>query len=162
MISCSEVVRQLWEYLDGTVDEADRVPVEEHLSRCRRCCGELEFARELRRVLAKSADVDLPPHVLRRLNETLEELDWLHLHRIYSHEVLVPQSAIDRALGVANRLPHATVRCSRQAAAQHPRLRSTPLFSDEVIALLRRLIPIARHGRVAVAVVVRSLLPTMP
>jgi anti-sigma factor RsiW len=66
---------QMWEYLDGTVDEADRALVEEHLSRCRRCCGELEFARELRRVLAKSASVDLPADVLRRLNQTLEELN---------------------------------------------------------------------------------------
>ena len=45
MISCSEAVKHLCQYLDGTVEEADRVLVEEHLSRCRRCCGELEFAR---------------------------------------------------------------------------------------------------------------------
>lgn len=63
------------EYLDGTVDEADRALVEEHLSRCRRCCGELEFAGELRRVLANSADVDLPADLLRRLNQTLQGLD---------------------------------------------------------------------------------------
>jgi arsenite methyltransferase len=36
-----------------------------------------------------------------------------------------------------------------------------PLFSDEVIALMRKLIPIERHSRVAVAVVVKSLLPPM-
>jgi len=75
MISCSEAIKQLWEYLDGTVDEAERAPVEEHLSRCRRCCGELEFARELRRVLAESASADLPADVLQRLNQTLEALD---------------------------------------------------------------------------------------
>jgi mycothiol system anti-sigma-R factor len=75
MISCFEAVKQLWEYLDGTVDEADRALIDEHLSRCRRCCGELEFARELRQVLAKSAQVDLPADVLRRLNQTLEEFD---------------------------------------------------------------------------------------
>jgi anti-sigma factor (TIGR02949 family) len=75
MISCAEAVKQLWEYLDGTVEETDRPLLEEHMSRCRLCCGELEFARELRRVLAKSADMDLPADVLRRLNQTLEELD---------------------------------------------------------------------------------------
>jgi SAM-dependent methyltransferase len=36
-----------------------------------------------------------------------------------------------------------------------------PLFSDELIALMRKLIPIERHGTVAVAVVVKSLLPPM-
>ena len=75
MISCSEAVNHLWEYLDGTVDEADRALVEEHLSRCRQCCGELEFARELRRVLARSAHVELPADVVRRLNQTLQELE---------------------------------------------------------------------------------------
>ena len=34
-----------------------------------------------------------------------------------------------------------------------------PLFSDEVIALMRKLIPTERHGRVAVAVVVKAFLP---
>ncbi len=75
MISCHEAVRQLWEYLDGTVDESDRALVEEHLSRCRRCCGELEFAQELRRKLAGSAVADIPADVLDRLQHTLEELD---------------------------------------------------------------------------------------
>jgi mycothiol system anti-sigma-R factor len=75
MISCHEAVTRLWEYLDGTVDEADRALVEEHLGLCRRCCGELEFARELRRLLARSAAAEIPPDVLARLNRTLEELD---------------------------------------------------------------------------------------
>ncbi len=75
MISCHDAVNQLWEYLDHTVDEVDRARVDEHLARCRRCCAELEFAQELRRVLAEGADVDLPRHVLERLHRTLEELD---------------------------------------------------------------------------------------
>jgi anti-sigma factor (TIGR02949 family) len=75
MIGCSEAVKQLWEYLEGTVDEADRALVEDHLSRCRQCCGELDFARELRGVLTRSTHVDLPADVLRRLNQTLQELD---------------------------------------------------------------------------------------
>lgn len=75
MISCADAVRQLWEYLDGTVDEAERELIDEHLVRCRRCCGELEFARELRRTLAEAAHDDLPDDVLRRLNHVLEELE---------------------------------------------------------------------------------------
>jgi len=74
MISCSEATRRLWEYLDATVDAAAREAIEEHLARCRRCCGELEFARELRRFLAGAARDDVPDDVLRRLHHTLEEL----------------------------------------------------------------------------------------
>ncbi|HEX6936058.1 MAG TPA: zf-HC2 domain-containing protein [Actinomycetes bacterium] len=75
MISCSEATKQLWEYLDATVDAATREAIEEHLNLCRRCCGELEFARELRRFLADACRDDIPSDVLRRLHQTLEELE---------------------------------------------------------------------------------------
>jgi hypothetical protein len=75
MISCTEAVRRLWEYLDDIVDDSERALIDEHLQRCRRCCGELEFARELRSRLADAAREDLPQDVLRRLNRTIEELD---------------------------------------------------------------------------------------
>jgi mycothiol system anti-sigma-R factor len=74
LISCAEATRRLWEYLDGTLGEVDRAAVERHLSRCRRCCGELEFAEEMQRFLARSAQEEMPDDVLARLNTTLEEL----------------------------------------------------------------------------------------
>jgi len=74
MIGCREAVQRLWEYLDGTVEPDERVLVEEHLARCRTCCGELEFAKELRRMLARRPDGDLPADVLQRLDQTIEEL----------------------------------------------------------------------------------------
>lgn len=74
MIGCTEAFNRLWEYLDGTVDADDRALVEEHLARCRTCCGELEFAKELRATLARRSSEDLPADVVRRLNQTIEEL----------------------------------------------------------------------------------------
>jgi anti-sigma factor (TIGR02949 family) len=75
MISCTEAVRDLWEFLDSTLTADGRGNVEEHLARCRNCCGELEFARELRLMLATTATGDLPEDVLRRLHQMIEELD---------------------------------------------------------------------------------------
>ena len=75
MITCAEAVRKLWDYLDGVVDETQRELVEEHLAFCRRCCGELEFAEELRRFLASSAQEELPPEARARLTATLDELE---------------------------------------------------------------------------------------
>jgi anti-sigma factor (TIGR02949 family) len=75
MISCQEAVRRLWEYLDGTLGETDHVAVEQHLSFCRRCCGEAEFAEELRKFLRAAADVELPDDVRTRLAATLDELE---------------------------------------------------------------------------------------
>lgn len=74
MIRCGEAVKQLWEYLDGVVDERSRGAIEEHLALCRRCCGEVEFAEELRGFLAEHADDDIPDDVRERLLATLDEV----------------------------------------------------------------------------------------
>jgi anti-sigma factor (TIGR02949 family) len=74
VIACADAVRQLWDYLEGNVEESQRELVEEHLAFCRRCCGELEFAEELRGFLASHAENDLPPDVHARLTATLDEL----------------------------------------------------------------------------------------
>lgn len=75
MITCAEAVNQLWEYLDGTLADGDRAAIEEHLTFCRRCCGEVEFAEELRGFLAREAAEEIPNDVRIRLLATLEELD---------------------------------------------------------------------------------------
>lgn len=75
MITCAEAVRQLWEYLDGVVEETERKAIDEHLSFCRRCCGELDFAEELRAFLAQPEEPDLPADVKARLLATLTELE---------------------------------------------------------------------------------------
>lgn len=75
MITCAEAVRQLWDYLDGAVEESQKAAIEEHLSFCRRCCGEVEFADELRSFLAARAAEELPADVRDRLTATLDGLD---------------------------------------------------------------------------------------
>ncbi len=74
MISCSDAVRQLWEYLDGAVAAADREAIEEHLSVCKRCCGEVEFAEELRKFLANHAYEELPARTKARLTGIIDQL----------------------------------------------------------------------------------------
>lgn len=74
MITCAEAVRQLWDYLDRELSDGDRERVEEHLTFCRRCCGEREFAEELRRLLAAQRRNAIPPAVLARLESLLADL----------------------------------------------------------------------------------------
>ncbi|HKP99241.1 MAG TPA: zf-HC2 domain-containing protein [Actinomycetes bacterium] len=74
VIPCSEAVRQLWDYLDQAVSPEDQAKVEQHLSFCRSCCGELEFANQLREFLASQGAEELPPRVKARLERFLADL----------------------------------------------------------------------------------------
>lgn len=74
MISCDDAVRQLWEYLDGSVGQADKEAIEEHLSVCKRCCGEAEFADELRKFMSSHAYDELPTQARERLTGFLDQL----------------------------------------------------------------------------------------
>jgi mycothiol system anti-sigma-R factor len=75
MISCAEAVERLWAYLDGALTATDRTALEEHLGFCRVCCGEVEFAKELRGFLARSAREELPDEVRVRLTAMLDQLE---------------------------------------------------------------------------------------
>jgi mycothiol system anti-sigma-R factor len=74
VIPCSEAVRQLWDYLDQAVSPEDQAKLERHLSFCRSCCGELEFANQLRGFLASQGAEELPPHVKARLERFVADL----------------------------------------------------------------------------------------
>jgi anti-sigma factor RsiW len=74
LIPCSDAVKQLWRYLDETLDPADREDVERHLAFCRRCCGELEFAKELQAFLASTGADEIPPKVKLDLERFVEGL----------------------------------------------------------------------------------------
>jgi anti-sigma factor (TIGR02949 family) len=73
-MECSEAVRQLWDYLDHLISPVDQERVEQHLSFCRSCCGELEFAKELRTFLASGDLQDIPPDVRARLEGFVQDL----------------------------------------------------------------------------------------
>lgn len=75
MITCAEAVRRMWEYIERELDPGDRERVDEHLDLCRRCCGELEFAKELSRFMAQEPDVDVPHTVTAKFEELLQDLD---------------------------------------------------------------------------------------
>lgn len=72
-VGCAQAVRRLWEYLDGGLDGSDHRAVEAHLAFCMRCCGELEFAREMRGLL-RSADEELPADVRDRMERFIDAL----------------------------------------------------------------------------------------
>ncbi|MFP5298307.1 MAG: zf-HC2 domain-containing protein [Actinomycetota bacterium] len=74
MIDCNQAVRQLWGFLEGELDDKDRHAVEEHLDLCKRCCGEAEFASELRKMLHSQSAPDLSDDAKVRLTNFLEQM----------------------------------------------------------------------------------------
>lgn len=74
MIACREAVDRLWTYLDRALDRTRESELEEHLGLCRHCCGELEFAKQVRARLRASADTPLTPTAKRRLESFVHRL----------------------------------------------------------------------------------------
>jgi hypothetical protein len=74
LIPCEQAVRQLWEYVENSVAPVDHTKITEHLAICQRCCGELEFVKLLRGLLAAQTTDDVPADVIRQLNQFIEEL----------------------------------------------------------------------------------------
>jgi mycothiol system anti-sigma-R factor len=74
LITCSEAVKRLWELLDQALSPEDQARVEDHLAFCRTCCGELEFAKELRAFLQSQGAEEIPADVKQKLERFVEEL----------------------------------------------------------------------------------------
>ncbi len=75
MITCKKAVDRLWEYLDRNLRGLQREELDEHLSVCRHCCGELEFAEKIREMLRRPIrPAGLPPEAQIRLEALLRGL----------------------------------------------------------------------------------------
>lgn len=75
MIDCRDAVARMWAYLSQGLDTHDADALEEHLGVCQRCCGELEFSRQLREKVAETGVRPIPPAVRGRLDELLADAD---------------------------------------------------------------------------------------
>jgi anti-sigma factor RsiW len=75
LIPCSEAVRRLWDYLDHALAPDDQALVDAHLAFCRRCCGELEFAKELQAFLASNASDEVSDQVKAGLERFVRDLE---------------------------------------------------------------------------------------
>lgn len=75
MIDCREAVSRMWAYLSQGLETHDADGLEEHLGVCQRCCGELEFSRQLREKVAGTGVRPIPPAVRGRLEELIGNAD---------------------------------------------------------------------------------------
>jgi anti-sigma factor (TIGR02949 family) len=56
MISCREVIAQLWDYLDGELPPEGMERIAEHLAECARCYPQYRFAFAFLEAVARQRD----------------------------------------------------------------------------------------------------------
>jgi mycothiol system anti-sigma-R factor len=74
-VDCSEVIRKVYLYLDGEIDDAARSDVREHLDECGPCLREYGIEQEVKALVARCCGNDTAPDDLKeRLRVKLAEV----------------------------------------------------------------------------------------
>ncbi len=71
MIPCDHVIAQLWEYLDGDLDELRSEQVRRHLDVCARCFPEYDFRRAYLEFMRRCSTHQVPAELRRRVFATI-------------------------------------------------------------------------------------------
>lgn len=73
-IDCDEVLREVWSYLDGEIEETRYLEIETHVEECAGCGPRYEFQRRLLSLIQiRCKQGPLPESVRQRLFRLLEE-----------------------------------------------------------------------------------------
>ncbi len=73
-IDCDEVMRQLFDFLDGEVDETAEHEIHHHIDECRSCFSRVEFERVLKERIRASKDEDLPESLQNRVADLMKNM----------------------------------------------------------------------------------------
>jgi mycothiol system anti-sigma-R factor len=74
-VDCTEVIRQVYLYLDGEIDDSDRAQVRDHLDECGPCLREFGIEQEVKALVARCCGSDAAPDGLKdRLRIKLQEI----------------------------------------------------------------------------------------
>jgi predicted anti-sigma-YlaC factor YlaD len=72
-VNCRKVILEISGYLDGALDSATQINLEEHLSKCVDCRLFVDTTRKTISIFCKSEPVPLPEDVRERLHSALLE-----------------------------------------------------------------------------------------
>jgi anti-sigma factor (TIGR02949 family) len=76
-VSCEQVVRALWDYLDGALDAPTMAAIDAHLAQCDGCREHARFERALVRRIRELRNEHVDAELLRlRILETLTDSGW--------------------------------------------------------------------------------------
>lgn len=73
-VDCEDVLRHLFEWLDGELDEERHESVSAHLALCRSCFSRAEFEKRLKAHLRDVGRATVPPDLERRIRTVVDGL----------------------------------------------------------------------------------------
>jgi mycothiol system anti-sigma-R factor len=78
-VDCSDVIEQVYLYLDGEIDDEQRTIVRQHLDECAPCLRQFGLENEVKALVARSCGGEIAPDALKqrlmvRLHEVRVEL----------------------------------------------------------------------------------------
>lgn len=71
-IDCDEVMRQLFDFLDGEVDETAEHEIHHHIDECRSCFSRVEFERILKERIRAGKDEPVPDSLQARITDLMK------------------------------------------------------------------------------------------
>lgn len=74
-IDCRDVLEQLYEYIDGELDEETVRKIRKHLKLCKKCYPRYDFERAFVNFLRDHGRICAPPELRRKIFATLLEED---------------------------------------------------------------------------------------
>jgi hypothetical protein len=72
LLTCSEFLRQLGDYLEGTTESSLRGLLETHVRNCRKCSVVLDTTQKTIRLFRQTQPPELPEHLRIRLMSAIE------------------------------------------------------------------------------------------
>lgn len=70
--NCDVALAELYEFLDGELDETARARIEQHLRNCSPCLEAFDFETEVRRLLADRCRDQCPDALRQRIQSAIE------------------------------------------------------------------------------------------
>ncbi len=72
---CREAVEELYVFLDGQLDDTRRSTIQRHIDDCSHCLDTFDFHLELKMVVSKRCQTELPAGLRDRVLAALESFD---------------------------------------------------------------------------------------
>lgn len=74
IISCSQAVTRIFEYLDSALTDSRKKQLDEHLQVCRHCCDRFEFEKLLQEKVREIAQNEqAPKHLVAKIENIVKK-----------------------------------------------------------------------------------------